>query len=65
MEKCAKDQADGKCSRTGPSAPTVGVALARSIRAGANLVFPLLLEGVAAGRGSDVNIMRVSTYLNL
>jgi len=31
MEKCAKDQADGKCSRTGPYAPTVGLAHARSI----------------------------------
>ena len=34
MEKDAKDQADGKCSRTGSFAPTVGIALARSVRAG-------------------------------
>jgi hypothetical protein len=33
MEKEPKDQADGKCSRTGPFAPTVGVAYARSVRA--------------------------------
>ena len=33
MEKSAKDQADGKCHRTGSFAPTVGIALARSIRA--------------------------------
>ena len=32
MEKSAKDQADGKCSRTGPYAPTVGRAYARSDR---------------------------------
>jgi len=79
----------GRNSRTGPSAPTVGVSLARSIMAGANLVFPLLLDStkervqshafmgsaerggerrhslqrVAAGRGSNVNIVRVSAYL--
>ena len=29
MEKCAKDQADGKCSRTSPYPPTVGLAPAR------------------------------------
>ena len=34
IEKDAKDQADGKCSRTGSFAPTVGIALARSVRAG-------------------------------
>ena len=29
MEKCAKDLADGKCSRTSPLPPTVGLARAR------------------------------------
>jgi hypothetical protein len=33
IEKSAKDQADGKCSRTVPFPPTVGIAYARSIRA--------------------------------
>jgi hypothetical protein len=33
MEKCAKDQADGKCSRTSLFPSTVGIALARSGRA--------------------------------
>ena len=33
MEKSAKDQADGKCHRTGPFPPTVGVANARVVRA--------------------------------
>jgi hypothetical protein len=33
MEKCAKDQADGKCSRTSPYPPTVDFAYARGIMA--------------------------------
>ena len=33
MEKEPKDQADGKCSRTVPFPPTVGIALARVVRA--------------------------------
>jgi len=36
IEKSAKDQADGKCHRTGLFAPTVGLALARSVRAKCN-----------------------------
>ena len=31
IEKSPKDQADGKCSRTGPLPPTVGLAPARII----------------------------------
>ena len=34
MEKSEKDQADGKCSRTVPLPPTVGLAPARVFRAG-------------------------------
>ena len=37
MEKSAKDQADGKCHRTCPLPPTVGLALARIVRANASL----------------------------
>jgi hypothetical protein len=33
MEKSAKDQADGKCNRTSPLPPTVGMAPTRSVRA--------------------------------
>ena len=68
IEKSPKDLADGKCSRTGPYAPTVGRAYARSDRGKCRpdslqvlveLVMkrkiPLLLEGVAGGRGSDAD----------
>ena len=33
MKKLAKNQADGKCHRTGSYAPTVGLAPARIVRA--------------------------------
>ncbi len=33
MEKCAKDQADGKCNRTSLLPPTVGTTNARIVMA--------------------------------
>ena len=38
IKKYQKNQADGKCSRTCPFAPTVGIAYARSVRASVNRI---------------------------